>query len=311
MEKHIDRRAFLKLAGIGGAVFVSGLGLLQHADGIAAARALYRGNEADGEDFFFVQLSDSHWGFSNPAINPHYGTTLVRAVEAVNHLPQAPDFVVFTGDLTQTTEDGSERRRRMEQFREIAGRLAVKEVRFLAGEHDAALDEGKAFHEFFGPSFYTFKHKGVTFIALDNVSDPEGAVGEGQRRWLAGELAKLSRSAAIIVLTHLPLFDLYPSWDWATADGGQVMELLLPYSNVTVFYGHIHQINHHTTGHINHHSAQSLMWPLPAPGSLPRKIQLPWDTRQPYKGLGFREVAADRRHSRYDLREFPMAEAAK
>ncbi len=310
VEKHIDRRGFLKLAGIGGVVFVSGLGLLPHIRGIAAAsHNLYGGADSDAGDFFFVQLSDSHWGFNNPKINPHYDTTLPGAIEAVNRLPQQPDFVVFTGDLTQTTDDGAQRRRRMEQFRKIAGRLSVKDVKFLAGEHDASLDEGKAFHEFFGPSFYTFKHKGVTFIALDNVSDPEGAVGEAQRKWLAGELARLSRNDPIIVLTHRPLFDLYPSWDWATADGAQVIEILSPYSNVTVFYGHIHQINHHTTGHINHHSARSLMWPLPAPGSLPKKIQLPWDPRQPYKGLGYREIAADPDQSRYDLSEFPIAKA--
>jgi 3',5'-cyclic AMP phosphodiesterase CpdA len=35
-----------------------------------------------------------------------------------NALPRAPDFVVFTGDLTHTTDDDQERRRRMAQFRE-------------------------------------------------------------------------------------------------------------------------------------------------------------------------------------------------
>jgi len=30
-----------------------------------------------------------------------------------------------------------------------------------------------------------------------------------------------------------------PQWDWATRDGAQAIELLMPYRNVTVFYGHI------------------------------------------------------------------------
>jgi hypothetical protein len=311
VEKNIDRRGFLRLAGIGGVVFVSTLGVLPHLRALGGAPGGTAQAGSDSEDFFFVQLSDSHWGFKNPKINPHYDTTLPRAVEAVNQLEQRPDFVVFTGDLTQTTDDGGERRRRMAEFSKIAGRLAVKDVKFLAGEHDASLDEGKAFREFFGPTYYTFKHKGVTFVALDNVSDPQGAVGESQRKWLAGELAKGSRTDPIVVLAHRPLFDLYPSWDWATGDGAQVLEVLSPYSNVTVFYGHIHQINHHTTGHINHHSARSLMWPLPAPGSLPKKIQLPWDPQQPYKNLGFREVDASPEYSRYGLNEFPITEAKK
>ena len=68
------------------------------------------------------------------------------------------------------------------------------------------------------------------------------------------------------MFTHRPLFDLYPQWDWATRDGAQAIELLMPYRNVTVFYGHIHQEHHHMTGHIAHHSAKSLIFPLPRAG---------------------------------------------
>ena len=47
-------------------------------------------------------------------------------------------------------------------------------------------------------------------------------------------------------------------------------KLLMPYRNVTVFYGHIHQEHHYKTAHIEHHAAKGLMFPLPAPGSQPR-----------------------------------------
>ena len=33
-----------------------------------------------------------------------------------------------------------------------------------------------------------------------------------------------------------------------------------------------------------------LMYPLPAPHSVPKKIQIPWDAAYPYKGLGYRQV---------------------
>ena len=111
-----------------------------------------------------------------------------KAVAAVNALEQAPDFVVFTGDLTYTTDDPKVRRARMAEFRDIVSALKTKEVRFMAGEHDASLD-------------------------------------------------------------------LYPQWDWATRDGAAAIKLLMPYKNVTVFYGHIHQEHHHKTGHIEHHAA--------------------------------------------------------
>ena len=35
----------------------------------------------------------------------------------------------------------------------------------------------------------------------------------------------------------------------------------MPFPNVPVFYGHIHQELHRTTSHITHHSAKSLMFP--------------------------------------------------
>jgi len=42
-------------------------------------------------------------------------------------------------------------------------------VRFLAGEHDAALDTAGV-EGVFGPSFYSFATTRRAFVALDNVS---------------------------------------------------------------------------------------------------------------------------------------------
>jgi hypothetical protein len=299
MRDDMDRRDFLRLAGIGGVVFASGL------RGVGAAEV---GGTA--KDFVFVQMSDTHWGFNGPAVNPDAGVTLQKAVDAVNSLEQQPDFIVFTGDLTHTTDDPKERRRRMAQFREIVGKLRARQVRFMPGEHDASLDSGEAFREFFGDTHYVFDHKGIHFIALDNVSDPTGSLGEAQIQWLKADLAKLAKDTPIAVLTHRPLFDLYPEWDWATRDGDAAIQALLPRPHVTVFYGHIHQESHHMTGHIAHHSAKSLIFPLPAPGSAPKKAPIPWDADHPYAGLGFRSVARRRNASEYGISEWPVVKAA-
>ena len=287
-----DRRQFLQLAGIGGAVFVSGLG--------AGARA------AAQDDFYFVPLSDTHWGFEGPP-NPDAHGTLPKAIAAVNALKDAPDFIIFTGDLTHTTDDPRERRKRMAEFRDLAAGLNVKNVKFIPGEHDASLDNGRAFKEFFGPTYYTFDHKGVHFIVLDNVSDPGAQFGEAQLAWLAADLDKQAKDARIVVFAHRPLFDLYPQWDWATRDGAKAVSLLMPHDDVTVFYGHIHQEHHHTTGHIEHHAATSLIFPLPAPGSQPKRTPVPWDPAQPYRGLGFREVQAEPKG--YRLAQLPVDKA--
>jgi len=293
----VNRRKFLRLSAYGGVVFSSGLPLARAQDGMKAE-----------DEFYFVQLSDTHWGYRGDA-NPDATVTLPKAIDAVNALPVQPDFVVFTGDLTHTTDDPRERRKRMSEFRDRAARLRVASVRFLAGEHDAALDQGRAFQEFFGPSRYTFDHKGVHFIALDNVSDPAARLGDEQLAWLAADIERLPMDARIVVLAHRPLFDLYPQWDWATRDGAKAVEILMARPNVTVFYGHIHQEHHHATGHIAHHSARSLIFPLPAPGSQAKRVPLPWDAAHPYAGLGFREVEAQRKQPACELVEFPVVKA--
>jgi len=298
MAAHINRRDFLRLAGLGGVVFASGLGY-------SADAATSKGNKL--EEFYWVQLSDTHWGFEGPPINPDAKGTLRKAVQEVNRLPHKPDFVVFTGDLTHTTDDPAERRKRMSEFRDIVAELDTKTVKFMPGEHDAALDRGKAYREFFGEPNYTFDHKGIHFIVLDNVSDPAATIGDVQLAWLKADLAKLDRGARIVVFTHRPLFDLYPQWDWATRDGARAVELLMPFANVTVFYGHIHQEHHQMTGHIAHHAAKSLIFPLPAPGSAPKRQPIPWNAAEPYKGLGFRTVeAAAEAVSKYDITEYAV-----
>jgi 3',5'-cyclic AMP phosphodiesterase CpdA len=286
----IDRRQFLKLAGLGGLVFASGL----------ARGADYSSAQ---DEFFFVQLSDTHWGFQG-APNPDAAGTLPKAIAAVNALDPQPDFIVFTGDLTHTTDDPAERRKRMGQFKQLVSGLRTQQIRLMPGEHDAALDNGEAFKEFFGATHYSFDHKGVHFIALDNVSDPAGRVGDEQLAWLAADLAKQPREGRIVVLTHRPLFPLYPQWDWATKDGEQAIAALMPHKNVTVFYGHIHQEHHFKTAHIEHHAARSLIFAQPAPGSVPKRAPVAWDFAHPYRGLGFRQIEAER--DEYKLSELPV-----
>jgi len=296
----MQRRDFLALTAVGGgAVFATGLaGCAGHAEAMSN----------DYKDFYFVQMSDTHWGYKGPD-NPDAAVTLRKAVATVNALQTPPEFIVFTGDLTHTTDDPLERRRRLAEFKSIVADLKVKAVRFMPGEHDASLDRGAAYKEFFGDTFYTFDHKGVHFIALDNVSDSGAKIGDEQLAWLHADLAKRDKAAPIVVLTHRPLFDLAPKWDWATRDGARAIEILTPYSNVTVFYGHIHQEHHHMTGHIAHHSAKSLIFPLPAPGSQDKRTPLPWDPSAPYRGLGFREVEAEDTGAQYKVTEFPVVRA--
>src|ERR1700681_1373994 len=96
MKHPIDRREFLKLAGLGSVVFASSLGAARAAGTLGAAKV------ATYDDFYFAQLSATHWGCDRPP-TPDAKGTLKPAVAAVSGMSQQPDDVVFTGDLTHTT----------------------------------------------------------------------------------------------------------------------------------------------------------------------------------------------------------------
>src|SRR5271168_2377242 len=262
MNKNLDRRAFLRIAGT-----TVGMGVLYQF-----APFLARGAKADSiSDFYkhangeapagftFAQFSDPHVGFEGPP-DPLGAKAFENAVELINRGPQRPEFVLFTGDLTHDTDDRDAHARRMESFKSIAGRIKTNAIHMVPGENDAALDGGTLYREHFGETHYSFDHKGVHFIALDNVSRGRPEVGADQLAWMKADLARFPKTAPIVVFTHRPLFDLKPEWEWFTADGDDVMNALAPYENVTVLYGHIHRQNFVQRGNAKHYAARSLIF---------------------------------------------------
>ena len=303
-----QRREILRLLGVSGVTFASGLwgcaGRPGEATrGVRGASESPTGNRPPGPDFFFLQLSDTHWGYEGAA-NPDAARTLRDTIATINAVSLRPRFVIFTGDLTHSTDDPALRRARMKEFKAIVRELAVEELRYLPGEHDAALDGGEAYREFFGDTQYAFQHHGVFFLALDNVSLPGAILGESQLAWLAQEVARVPETAPLVVFAHRPLFDLYPAWEWSTKDGARAVAILQRHPNVSVFYGHIHREHEQRTGTVVHRAARSLVFPLPAPGSVAKKAPLGWDPQSPDHGLGYREVARER--SALHVRERPF-----
>jgi 3',5'-cyclic AMP phosphodiesterase CpdA len=287
----IDRRRFLRIVGTSlgvGALYRVAPALAAGAEGAETSHATKRANGEALRPFSFVQLSDTHVG-SGPPLNLGGTAAFERAVEIVNKLPQPPELVLFTGDLTHDSEEPGEPARRMKRFREIAGRLRVKTQKAVPGEHDAGLDGGVLFRELFGETHYAFDHRGVHFVALDNVSRALPEVGPEQLAWLRQDLARLPKTAPLVVFTHRPLFDLRPDWEWFTSDGDQVTKLLAPFENVTVLYGHIHHENVHEEGRVRHLAARGLAYAFPDPSAEEKKV-IPYDPAHPFQHLGVRVV---------------------
>ncbi len=290
MKPELSRRSFMKIAGVS-----IGIGALYSvappAFGAGAEIMHYLGDKS-GETqtpFSFLQLSDAHVGFDGPP-DPLGTKAFERAVEMVNALDAPPDLVLFTGDLIHDTEDRDMHVARIRKFQEISARLKVGKIKYVPGEHDAGVDNGQIYREFFGDSNYSFDHRGVHFVALDNVSRSKPEVGPEQIAWLKRDLSKFSKHAPIVVFTHRPLFDLKPEWEWFTSDGDEVMNALAAFDNVTVLYGHIHRERTDTIGNAKLYAARSLIFGFPDPNQVNEKKPLSFDKTQPFKNLGIREI---------------------
>lgn len=238
---------------------------------------------------FFVQISDSHIGFHQPA-NPDVTATLQAAVARINALPRTPDFLIHTGDVTHLSKP--------EQFdtaKQILGTLKAPLI-VIPGEHDV-LGSPKAFAAAFPPKsgdsgWFSWDAGGVHYVALVNVFDFEkmGELGSEQLAWLERDLASLPASRPVVVFAHVPLYALYPKWGWTTEDGSKALSLLARFDAVTVLNGHIHQVVEHREGNVRFASANATAYPQPAPGtaSAPGPVTLAHDAL--LRVIGYRTV---------------------
>jgi 3',5'-cyclic-AMP phosphodiesterase len=263
----IDRRGFLKCmawAGTGALCVMNGGVLQSYALGFPAQT-----NSHKARGFSFVQISDSHMGFNKPA-NPDVIATLKAAVDKINALPEAPDFILHTGDITHLSKPSE-----FDNVDQIL-KSANKEIFFVPGEHDVLDDEGAMFRERYGKHakgqvWYSFDKNGVHFIALVNVMDLKagglGMLGDDQLKWLQDDVRHLKSSTPIVVFAHIPLWAVYPQWGWGTDDSAQALSYLKRFGSVTVLNGHIHQTMQKVEGNITFHTACSTAFPQPAPGA--------------------------------------------
>jgi 3',5'-cyclic AMP phosphodiesterase CpdA len=268
----IDRRNFLSCmawAGTGllwtlsGGVPQSRLLAATMKQGAATAKK-------DFGSFSFVQISDSHIGF-NKAANQDVAGTLRLAINKINAHASASDFMLHTGDITQSAKAAE-----FDTASQIIKETKVGQTFYVPGEHDTAADDGALYHERFGKGtvgngWYSFNHKGVHFIGLNNVVqiDAMGKLGAEQLSWLKQDLAPLSVSTPIVVFAHIPLWMVYPDWGWGTQDGAEALSYLKRFGSVTVLNGHIHQIVQKVEGKVVFHTAASTAFPQPAPGKAP------------------------------------------
>jgi hypothetical protein len=305
-----SRRNFLKCmawAGTGALfAFNGGIGSSIGLDSAIAAPL----RRASAAPFTFVQVSDSHIGF-NKAPNADARATFREAIAKVKALPDRPDFIIHTGDVSQLSRDDE-----FDDAEQIIREAGVP-VFFVPGEHDMLDPEnGKAFLKRFGKhsrgdGWYSFDHRGVHFVALVNVADLKpggmGNLGAEQLKWLRADLAGRSSSTPIVVFAHIPLWTVYADWGWGTDDAAQALKLLARFGSVTVLNGHIHQITQKVEGRIAFHTARSTAFPQPAPGTAPGPGPLKVPPEQLHNMLGITDATFVRGSERIALIDSTLA----
>jgi len=301
-EDGVDRRGFLKC------MAWAGTGMLYAAaGGLLGSRILQPGARAaepaasTGADFTFVQISDSHIGFSKEANKDVLGT-LREAIARINALPTTPDFVLHTGDLTHLSEAEE-----FDTLEQILKECKARQIFYVPGEHDVLNDNGKQYLQRFGKGtrgsgWFSFDHKGTHFVGLNNVMNIRegglGQLGEQQLEWMEEDLKEISSSTPIVVFAHVPLWMVYPQWGWGTSDGERALGYLKRFGSLTVLNGHIHQALRKTEGNATFHTGMSTAFPQPSPGAAPKPGPMKVDAGKLRSVLGITEVNySESRHS--------------
>src|SRR6478672_2396642 len=255
----IDRRGFLQC------MAWAGTGLLWTVSGgVLASKTLAQIAKAaeplPATDLSFLQISDSHIGFSKEA-NQDVTATFKIALDRINAMPTPPSFLIDT-------------------FDEVLKSCRTKDVFFVPGEHDVLNDGGKFYRERYlkrvdakGAGWYSFNKNGVHFIGLVNVLDLQagglGQLGDDQLEWLEDDVKGLGADTPIVVFAHIPLWAVYPKWGWGTSDSERALGYLKRFGSVTVLNGHIHQVLQKVEGNVTFHTAMSTAFPQAAPGDAP------------------------------------------
>jgi 3',5'-cyclic-AMP phosphodiesterase len=268
----VNRRGFLKCmawAGTGAFCVIRGGVLRSYSMGrLAEMDPKEMAKEMAGE-LSFAQISDSHMGF-NKAANPDVAGTLRAAVNKINGLAVAPEFLLHTGDISHLSKPEE-----FDTVEQILREAKPKDIFYVPGEHDVLNDNGQQFLERYGKGskgagWYSFDKKGVHFVGLVNVVNLKagglGTLGPEQLEWLEEDVRHLRHSTPIVVFAHIPLWSVYPDWGWGTEDSAQALSYLKKFGSVTVLNGHIHQTMQKVEGNVTFHTAASTAFPQPAPG---------------------------------------------
>lgn len=212
----------------------------------------------DESDFSFAFLTDIH-------LKPESLEAFQMVIDTVNQLDI--DFVLTGGDMVYDVLRGNKLKSDslFSLYKHASSKFKVP-VHNCIGNHElfGIYEESKEdslhpdykyemYERYFGPTYYSFDHKGWHFIILNSIEEEKqryvGSISEEQLNWLENDLTKVDSKTPIAITLHIPLVStitqIYPKPSNSGGykglrNQGKLMEIMSNYKLKLVLQGHLH-----------------------------------------------------------------------
>ncbi len=203
---------------------------------------VFAGESLETKPFTFVQICDTQLGMGG---YEHDINSFKQAVKQINKLK--PDFVVICGDLVNTPNDKS-----FTDFKKIKDGLTMP-CYCAAGNHDVGnkptSSSLKHYRKVIGKDYYSFDHKGYTFVIINTQLWKAPLKGESEKHnaWVVQTLKEAKKKdSPVFVVGHYPLYLRSPEEKemYSNLPLDKRKELLALYEQcgvVAVLAGHTHR----------------------------------------------------------------------
>ena len=214
-------------------------------------------DSAAARHFYFVQITDTHWGRSDNL------EKTAQAVDMINALPFPVECVVHTGDITSDRVDDAAL---VTRGKAVMNRLGVP-VHYVPGNHDILKKNSgptrAAYEKHFGPLISGATYKGVVFLFVCTEPLARSFMLEDYHplKELQSTL-EMTNGKPVIIFHHTPSADDFYNnkmhQRWSEEAQNAWVALLSAYNVKAVICGHFHRAEQHRVGDIPLYVAPSI-----------------------------------------------------